>query len=527
VIKSNITLFGIIGNPVKHSLSPVMHNTAFKSLGVGDTLYLGYYVPQSDDTKNLYWQRLKYAKVVLKEPLINNNLVSHKRRFDVEELLQTEKLSFSAKYALSIARMPTGSAEVRSLKEYATGGQYDWGEGVSSQYDLKNSISKDGVCAKHGSWPAIPKLTYPSGYVPAGAINPDQLELRTSRDRYGRTYGNGANAAKSLANGRLFFEEVLRTLTKSSDAFWAAYDKGVYDESLKNEYAYWLYEGKKYNLGGRAPRTALDVFTNIATTSTRGKFSYHIVPAIDRDTYQFLTNSKCSPIKSKYRPEEDAAVKLRDIYDKTSSAVLFRYGSLKEYLEKKIDYKKTNYKFAFDFSKDWGRTDISGVRECLRAAITLNVGQDVCDTPLFLTVKANKMSYPIFGSKRVNSNPFKLDVLHSYIDSISANLANSYSHISDKCRSDNRNILKYLFYTNPDINLSAKYEPVCPNTPVADYLVSNKFGYEVEKLLSEIILAEKTEFSDGKYSQRINPWEHMPRFAGPWIGKHWKSENVK
>lgn len=34
MITSDHTLYGIIGNPLKHSLSPLMHNTAFKELGV-------------------------------------------------------------------------------------------------------------------------------------------------------------------------------------------------------------------------------------------------------------------------------------------------------------------------------------------------------------------------------------------------------------------------------------------------------------------------------------------------------------
>ncbi len=39
-INGSTKLFGIVGNPVQHSLSPVMHNAAFS-----DLTYNGVYVP--------------------------------------------------------------------------------------------------------------------------------------------------------------------------------------------------------------------------------------------------------------------------------------------------------------------------------------------------------------------------------------------------------------------------------------------------------------------------------------------------
>ncbi|MEA1999731.1 MAG: shikimate dehydrogenase, partial [Euryarchaeota archaeon] len=37
-------IYGIIGDPIAHSLSPVMHNAAFKKLGL-DAVYLAFRVP--------------------------------------------------------------------------------------------------------------------------------------------------------------------------------------------------------------------------------------------------------------------------------------------------------------------------------------------------------------------------------------------------------------------------------------------------------------------------------------------------
>ena len=42
-LSSATTLYAVIGNPIKHSLSPVMHNIAFKSLGI-NSVYLAFKV---------------------------------------------------------------------------------------------------------------------------------------------------------------------------------------------------------------------------------------------------------------------------------------------------------------------------------------------------------------------------------------------------------------------------------------------------------------------------------------------------
>jgi shikimate dehydrogenase len=40
-------IYGIIGDPVAHSLSPVMHNAAFEKLGV-DAVYLAFRVSKDE-----------------------------------------------------------------------------------------------------------------------------------------------------------------------------------------------------------------------------------------------------------------------------------------------------------------------------------------------------------------------------------------------------------------------------------------------------------------------------------------------
>jgi shikimate dehydrogenase len=46
-IDASTTLYGVLGHPVSHSLSPVMHNAAFRAVGV-DACYLAFDVPPED-----------------------------------------------------------------------------------------------------------------------------------------------------------------------------------------------------------------------------------------------------------------------------------------------------------------------------------------------------------------------------------------------------------------------------------------------------------------------------------------------
>ena len=39
-ISGSTEIYGIIGNPVAHSLSPIMHNSAFEALGLNKVMWL-------------------------------------------------------------------------------------------------------------------------------------------------------------------------------------------------------------------------------------------------------------------------------------------------------------------------------------------------------------------------------------------------------------------------------------------------------------------------------------------------------
>lgn len=54
MINGHTRLFGIIGNPVEHSLSPVMQNAAFAELGIN-----GVYIPMRPENLNLAFHGLK------------------------------------------------------------------------------------------------------------------------------------------------------------------------------------------------------------------------------------------------------------------------------------------------------------------------------------------------------------------------------------------------------------------------------------------------------------------------------------
>ncbi len=49
MITAKTSLYGLIGNPVDHSVSPLMHNTAFKKLGI-DAVYLAFKSENTEDT---------------------------------------------------------------------------------------------------------------------------------------------------------------------------------------------------------------------------------------------------------------------------------------------------------------------------------------------------------------------------------------------------------------------------------------------------------------------------------------------
>ena len=55
-MSETITTYGIIGNPLKHTLSPIMHNTAFKKLGV-DAIYKPF--PLQDNELDDFFENLK------------------------------------------------------------------------------------------------------------------------------------------------------------------------------------------------------------------------------------------------------------------------------------------------------------------------------------------------------------------------------------------------------------------------------------------------------------------------------------
>lgn len=48
MVNSYTDVYGIIGNPVRHSLSPIMHNNAFKALGI-NAVYLAFEVKQVEE----------------------------------------------------------------------------------------------------------------------------------------------------------------------------------------------------------------------------------------------------------------------------------------------------------------------------------------------------------------------------------------------------------------------------------------------------------------------------------------------
>lgn len=47
-MKGGMRLFGVIGSPIQHSLSPLLHRTAYRELGIEDAVYERYEVPAGE-----------------------------------------------------------------------------------------------------------------------------------------------------------------------------------------------------------------------------------------------------------------------------------------------------------------------------------------------------------------------------------------------------------------------------------------------------------------------------------------------
>src|SRR5260370_10312474 len=57
-LNQNTQIYGVIGDPVAHSLSPLIHNKAFQSLGI-NSVYVPFRVPRADLEDSLgHFQRL-------------------------------------------------------------------------------------------------------------------------------------------------------------------------------------------------------------------------------------------------------------------------------------------------------------------------------------------------------------------------------------------------------------------------------------------------------------------------------------
>ncbi len=479
---------------------------------IGDKLFVGYQIPIDGQNTSQHWQRLKYTQITLGPPPNINSLVEQKRPLTIDVLLDMERRSFNTEYLIQ-SRLNGTKHYKHSIQEYDDTYLNELKvvnkkRSASQTSMLHNNISKE--CLKHGKWPAIPVLTFPSDYLASGELNPQQLQLVTGRTLSGRIVGNGANAAKSVANGRLFFEEVLKMLNRSRDAFWGEYDKGIYNEKLKNEYAFWLHEGKKYNIGGRSPRNAVDVFMNMASASTRGKFSYHIEPAIDRDTYQYLTNSKCSPLKSRYPAESDATLQLIKQYDKTSSAVMYRHGTLREYLEKNVTYENLG---DFDFSTNYDLSEFSGVANCVSWAKTKGENHQPCFDGSLLNVKLTSEKEFI-----VPHSLYRKEIIDSYMQRIIDDRINANSDLGPSCKSKNTKIIKYLFYANPDLEVANEFKPRCDIKDVANFVISDEFYFEISDLLKLV-----QQRNPGEIVNSFAFWNRFPKFKSGRYLEYWKA----
>jgi hypothetical protein len=284
-----------------------------------------------------------------------------------------------------------------------------------------------------GAYPSPPVLTYPTNFQTSYQKTAKLIGIDSDADSVS---GNAGNAAKHLANGRIILEQVRDTLAAASKAFWSQYDKGILDKHLKNEYAYWLVIGKKYQVNSPSSKTAMSTILNLMATSTAGAFDYPMDREANRDMYQFLKHSKCSLAQSGYAPErligagwlkglEQGQYKYKDNFDDYSELV-------KYYAEGPIK----------------NMSSVKGMKTCTSWALSKGNGIDGC---------LSESSLPF---TKVSNTSFSFDLAELLI---AKRVASSRSYfdrypIKAECSMQDLELLvRYLFYTHPGQNNMSHY----------------------------------------------------------------------
>jgi len=78
-INGKTELYGVIGNPVKHSLSPVFQNVGFKSLGI-NAVYLPFEVPKESFEETV--------KGLLEQKDIKNSLDDYQKLIKLNNIIE-------------------------------------------------------------------------------------------------------------------------------------------------------------------------------------------------------------------------------------------------------------------------------------------------------------------------------------------------------------------------------------------------------------------------------------------------------
>ena len=267
-------------------------------------LFVRYSFPIDSEGHSQHWKRTFLAKIQLDPNYTAGTFVDSKRELTVSSALAQRRDSNRRYRELSGLDKPftAGQRHPEFLQYNVT--PYTPGEVARS--DSKKSILNQPNCTSNGPYPFIPTLTFPKGFRTSYDTTITQTQL------FGGTIDD--DNANDIDNFNRVKGRIASTIGKARQAFWDKMDQGVYDENLKNEYAYWLSLGR--DLVSRLWKRGNGLSRTLARKADE-TFDYPWAVPSRRDTFQFLTYSACSPTRSGFEPEMQAGSTLLSLQTET------------------------------------------------------------------------------------------------------------------------------------------------------------------------------------------------------------------
>ena len=363
-------------------------------------LFVRYSSPLESEEHSQHWKRAFLAKIQLDPQYSAGTLVDAKRVLSIESALAQRRES-NVRYR-EMAGLDKPHILGQPHPEFA---QYDvkpYQPNEIAWSDQNQAISKKPNCTANGTYPFIPKLTFPSGFRTSYDTSVTQTQI------FGGTIDD--DNSNDIDNFNRVRGRIKSTIGKARQAFWEKMDRGVYDENLKNEYAYWLALGR--DLVSRLTSRGNN-FSLILARKADETFDYPWTDPSRRDTYQFLKFSACSPTRSGFQPEKHAGTALLSLQEKSGSTEWHR--TLELWADEKGNAPEITYNHLIEYMMRTSSLPFNaqsetreGVHACARRNLSAGQPIDPCFANVGFDYKIlsqtsyaiNMRSYTLAGVKR-------------------------------------------------------------------------------------------------------------------------------